>query len=238
MHIITDNKRLPKPALMIIAAAGWACVLYLCWVVLVDSVERSQFALATLGGHMPETLDPFNDRYLAHPWKTLAHTATGIVFAVLGPLQFAAPLRRRLPLIHRVSGRIFLPIGIVSGLAALAMTLGMPVWGAKQNTVISAASAAFMVFAFVNAFRLVRRRQYARHREWMMRGFAMGLAVALFRVGLRDVWPNFGYDFDQSWNIVMATSFPIMLLVTEAWIRVTRPARSAVVTPAQVQPGT
>ncbi len=232
MHIITDTKRLPKPALLIIAAVGWVCVLYLCKVVGVDSWERAQFALATLQGQMPPSLDPFNDRYLAHPWQTLAHCVTGLIFAVLGPLQFVAPLRRKFPLIHRISGRIFLPVGIVSGVAAFAMGLSFPVWGAKHNVAIVVVSSAFMVFAFVNAFRLVRARQYARHREWMMRGFATGLGVALFRVGLNDVLPPLGYDFNQAWDIVMVASFPLILAAAEAWIRLTRPVRSAPAVPA------
>ena len=116
MKIITDSKRLPKPFLMVIATIGWALVLHLSWRVLTDSWDRAEFALDALAGQIPE-LDPFNDRYTAHPYQTLAHTVAGVVFAVLGPLQFMSPIRRRFPLAHRISGRIFLPFGIISGVA-------------------------------------------------------------------------------------------------------------------------
>jgi hypothetical protein len=36
-----------------------------------------------------------------------------------------------------------------------------------------------MIFAFVKAFMLVRKRKFPLHREWMMRGFATGLAVSV-----------------------------------------------------------
>ena len=80
-----------------------------------------------------------------------------------------------------------------------------------------------MVFAFVNAFNHVRSRNFLLHREWMMRGFATGLAVAVFRVILDDVLVPMGYSFDQRWAIVMVVSLPITLAATEFWIRVTRP---------------
>lgn len=225
MQIITDGKVLPKNVLLILAALGWAFVLYFCWVLLQDSWERSDYAIDALRGQIPG-LDPFNDRYTANPWQTLAHTASGLVFAVLGPLQFMAPLRRRFPLVHRMSGRLFLPVGILSGVAAFAITLSFPMWGGAQNTAISLAASAFMVFCFVFAFRLVRQRQFARHREWMIRGFALGIGVGLFRWLLNDVLPPLGIeDFNARWDIVTAVSFPIMLLAAEIWIRATRPKR-------------
>ena len=88
---------MPRPVLMVIAAIGWALVLYLCGKVLADSWVRAKFALDALAGQIPE-LDPFNDRYTAHPYQTLAHTVAGLVFAVLGPLQFVSPIRSRFPL--------------------------------------------------------------------------------------------------------------------------------------------
>jgi uncharacterized membrane protein len=180
-----------------------------------------------LAGEIPAEIDPFIDRYTAHPYQTLMHTAAGILYVILGPLQFAAPVRRRFPRIHRISGRIFLPLGILSGVAAFLITLWFPVWGAGINTLISLVASIFMVFAFVYAYRLVRQRNFLKHREWMLRGFATGIAVGVFRVGLEDILPPLGYDFNAAWDIVMLTSFPITLGAAEVWIRLTRPNRRA-----------
>ena len=224
MRVIKDNRRLAKPTLQKLAVVGWIGVLYLAWVVGRDSWDRTMFSFQALAGRIPE-LDPFNQRYVENPRMTLFHTIPGFLFAILGPLQFMGAIRRRFPLIHRSSGRIFLLIGITSGLAAIAMTLRFPIWGWGPNQLIGLGFGAFMVFAFVNAFRHVRARRFAIHREWMIRGFTTGMSVAFFRVGLNDVLPRLGIeDFTTRWNIVMWISFPIMLGIAELWTRATRPA--------------
>ena len=237
MKIITDNKVLPKPALMTIATLGWAFMLFMAFVVLEDSIERAGFAIVAMSGKIPAEINPFIDRYTAHPWQTLAHCASGAIFAVLGPLQFVAPLRRRFPVAHRISGRVFLPIGIISGIAGLTMSVSFPMFGYSVNQLIGVAASLFMIFAFVHAFRLVRQRRFAEHREWMMRGFATGMGVALFRVLLEYVLQPAGMSFTDAWNVVTAVSFPITLGAAEIWIRLTRPRKSVRgAVPAGVQP--
>ncbi len=221
MIIIRNNQRLPKPALLTIAAMGWIVVLYLCWVVGVDCVERAMFSLAAISGQITE-IDPFNDRYIAHPWQTLAHTSLGLIFAILGPLQFASPIRQRFPAVHRWSGRVLAPSAIVVGIAAITMGLTMPVWGTPWNKVIVVVMGVFMVFAFARGVILARGKKFLLHREWMIRGFAAGIAVAWFRVMLDHVLLPSGMEFDVAWNIVMSTSFPIALIAAEIWIRLTR----------------
>jgi len=238
MIIITDHKVAPKPLLLAIAAIGWACLIYMAFVVFKDSIDRTGFAIAALQGQVPAEINPFIDRYTAHPWQTLAHCATGTIFAVLGPLQFAAPLRRTFPVVHRISGRIFLPVGIVCGLYALTISLSFPSWGASSLRWIGIAAALFMIAAFVNAYRLVRQRKFPAHREWMIRGFAVGMGVAFFRV-LLDVLQAQGMAYNDAWNIGSIVSFPAMLIAAEIWIRMTRPKRSVdQPIPAGVQPQT
>ena len=77
MRVIKDNRRLPKRQLQILAAVGWAGLLYLCWVVGMDSWTRSSFALDSVAGSLPE-LDPFNERYRTNPRLTLFHTVPGV----------------------------------------------------------------------------------------------------------------------------------------------------------------
>jgi uncharacterized membrane protein len=223
MRVIKDNRRLPKAHLQKIAVVGWICVLYLAWVVGVDSWERTMFSFQAISGALPD-LDPFNQRYIENPRLTLFHTIPGLLFAILGPLQFMGVIRRRIPMVHRMFGRVFLVIGITSGIAAFLITLRFPIWGMSLNTAISVTFSVFMVFAFINAFRHVMGRRFAIHREWMIRGFATGMSVAFFRVMLADVLPRMGVEnFDTRWNIVVAISFPLIVGVAELWIRATRP---------------
>ena len=127
---------------------------------------------------------------------------------------------------------MFLPFGIASGIAALIMGLSFPVWGKSWNLAITTVASIFMVFAFVKAFLHIRKRKIAYHRRWMMRGFAIGMGVALFRVFLEDVLQPMGLSFNDSWNIVMASCFPVTLGAAEIWIWATKP-RKAVMPIAQ-----
>lgn len=227
MRVITDNRRLSRRTLTILASVGWAALLYLAWVVGQDSLERTRWSLEILGGG-PTATDPFNQRYADHPVMTLFHTVPGLLFVTLGPLQFMGFVRRRLPVIHRASGRIFVVIGVTSGIAAFLMSVRFPMWGMSLNTLISAGFALFMTFAFINAFRHVKGRRFHLHREWMIRGFAAGMSVAFFRVMLDDVLPRMGVEsFDTRWNTVVVISFPIVLGIGELWIRATRKSGGA-----------
>ena len=223
--IINDKKRLPKPALMTIATVGWATTLFLAWTVFHDSFVRTMFSFAAYQGQIPAEINPFIDRYTAHPLQTLLHTIPGMLFAMLGPMQFMSPIRDNFRIVHRVTGRIFLPIGIISGIGALAMTFSFPIWGSTVNYAIAIAFSAFMIFAFVKAFMHVRKRQVPQHREWMIRGFATGLSVATFRIMGDYIFLPMGMDFNAAWNLQMLLCFPVTLGAAEIWIRVTRPKR-------------
>ena len=213
---------LPKPALLAIATVGWIFLLYLVWVGGKASFDRTMFSIYELTNGLPD-MDPFNQRYVDNPVLTILHTVPGLLFAILGPLQFVSPIRRHAPLVHRVSGRIFLPIGIISGVGAIIMSFRFPIWGWTINQFATVAMALLMIFAFVKAYQHVRARRFPLHREWMIRGFTIGISVALFRVLLNDVLLKVGYDFTEGWNIVVWVSTPLLLAAAEFWIRVTRP---------------
>lgn len=103
--IIKNNVVLSKSTLLLIAAPGWAVVLFLAWLVDADSLQRSVFALLVAGGasHFANP-DAFNARSIEHPWLTLMHTMPGLLFAIPGPPRFMSPLRVRWPPIRRACG--------------------------------------------------------------------------------------------------------------------------------------
>lgn len=232
--IIKDNQMFAKPVLLAIAALGWAVVIYLAWIVGFDSYMRSTFAFATLSGVAGLPDDPFNQRYVDHPWLTLMHTIPGMLFAVLGPLQFASPLRDNFRVVHRTCGKIFIVIAAFSGTSALLMGLAFPVWGYSYNQAVTTVWSAFLLYCLYRAYTAIRARQVPVHREWMIRAFTTGLSVAWFRFMLRFVLPPMGFEFTEAWNIVVAVSAPTALLAAEFWIRATRPrvARGAAPAPA------
>lgn len=234
MKVIRSNQRLPRPALLGLAFAGWLAVLYLCYVVGSDSWQRTKFSIVELTRGLPE-LDPFNQRYADHPILTLFHTIPGLLFSILGPLQFMSPVRRKVPRLHRISGRLFLLIAMSSGIAAILMGLRFPMWGWSVNQAVALVWAGFMLFAFCKAFLHVRSGDYQLHREWMIRGFSAGLGVALFRVLLNHLLPRMGFEFTEAWNVVSVISAPLILSAAEFWIRVTRSKARGRATALQAQ---
>lgn len=222
--IIQDNKNLPKPALQVLAVVGWLIMAWMVWTIVNSSIMRSYFSIGALAGQIPE-LDPFNERYRQNPWLTMMHTAPGILFAILGPIQFMTPVRNRFRKAHRISGRVFLVIGMLSGISALLITFVFPMFGTGRNVPIASIWALWMLFSFVMAFRNVKNRNFLAHREWMIRGFIAGMAVSVFRILQGYVFAPLGYDFNASWDVVVWLAPAICIPAAEFWIWATKPKK-------------
>lgn len=111
---------------------------------------------------------------------TLLHIVPGALFMVLGPLQFIGSLRRRYPQVHRWSGRIFLTASVIIGVTGLMMAAGNTVGGWDEKSAIFL-FGSFFLFALGKALWHAMQREFATHREWMIRGYGVGLAVATIR---------------------------------------------------------
>ena len=167
---------------------------------------------------------PLDDAFARYASLTMLHIAPGLVFIVLGPLQFVTTLRTRRPWVHRRIGRVVLASGVVTGVSALAMTTQMAIGGATERAATTLFGILFLI-ALVRAFVCIRRRQVALHREWMIRAFSLGLAVATIRpiVGAffatRSVTHLTPAEF---FGIAFWLGFTIHLIAAETWINYTR----------------
>ena len=99
---------------------------------------------------------------------------------VLGPLQFVRSIRVRRPGVHRWIGRVFLVSGLIVGVTALVLGPQVAIGGANETAATLLFGSLFL-FALIKAWLSIRRRKVAQHREWMIRAFAIGLAVATIR---------------------------------------------------------
>lgn len=98
--------------------------------------------------------------------------------------------------------------------------------GGVNETAATSLFAILFLVALGKGFYHVRRREIALHREWMIRMFAIGLAIATVRpiVGMFFAFSNLSpHDF---FGIAFWLGFSIQFLVAEVWINCTRPARS------------
>jgi uncharacterized membrane protein len=163
----------------------------------------------------------FDAGFALHPILTLSHIIPGALFMVLGPLQLVGRIRARHLWLHRRLGRVYVAVSIVIGVTALILSFTLSIGGGVE-TAATAVFALIFLFALGKAVVHVRRGEIPLHREWMIRAFAIGLAVATIRpiiglfFALTTLLPQefFGYAF---W-----IGFLLHVVVAEFWIRSTR----------------
>lgn len=172
-----------------------------------------------------------DDLFARHAMLTLIHIVPGLLFMVLGPLQFNAKIRARYPQWHRLSGGIFVVCGMVIGISALVMSFGMPAIGGVNQAAATTLFGAFFLFALSKAFWHIRRGEIALHREWMIRAFSIGLAVATIRpiVGMFFAISRLsGLRPQDFFGIAFWIGFVLHLMAAEAWIHITSSRQVAV----------
>lgn len=170
--------------------------------------------------------EPINPGFLAYPTIVGLHVVLGAIFLALAPLQFVGRIRSRRLAYHRRAGRLIVSVGLVVGATALFMGLVIPAGGWASRVVVGFFGALFL-FALAKAFLHIRARRVALHREWMIRAFAIGLAIAtqrlIFKLALLVTMTD---STEQPTGMLSATAFTVAFLVNasvaEVWIRISR----------------
>ena len=178
-------------------------------------------------------LGTLDDLFAHYPYLTLIHILPGFLFMILGPLQFSAAIRARHLRWHRWSGRLFLVCAGIIGVSALVMSLGMPAIGGVNQAAATTLFGCFFLLALAKAFWHIRRREIALHREWMIRGFATGLAVAAIRPIIGFFFatrPLTGLTPHEFFGTAFWIGFVLSLMAAETWIHVTGPQRYGMAT--------
>lgn len=164
------------------------------------------------------------------------HILFGSVALLAGCLQVWPWLRRHHPVVHRMSGRVYLfggvlPAGIaVLGVAPLSSTGFVSQVG---NTLL----ALLWLPITIAGYRRARQRRFAEHREWMIRSFALTTSIVMNRLWLvallvvlsPQVDTRFGGDQDAMLIAAAGASvwlsWVVNLLVAEWWLQRGRAAR-------------
>jgi uncharacterized membrane protein len=207
-------------------AVLWGAVIILALIGLAAAARRMLVLSEVIPSFGPPQVPAFDAGFARYPLLTLVHIVPGSLFMVLGPLQFVRRIRSRYISVHRWSGRVFVASGIIIGITALMMSFQMAIGGANE-TAATTFFAVLFLFALGKAFLHIRRREITPHREWMIRAFAIGLAVATVRpiVGLffalSDLSP------EEFFGIAFWLGFTLNLIAAEIWINYTRPKLTA-----------
>src|SRR5215510_10841971 len=146
----------------------WGVVICLALIaVLVVARRAAHLAPILINGYSPPTapLDPrlaqfiaLDDVFARYPVLTLVHIIPGLLFVVLGPLQFNPTFRKRRLQWHRRSGRVLLLCGAVVGVTALVMSFVMPSIGGVNQAAATTLFGLWFLFALGKALRHILRR--------------------------------------------------------------------------------
>lgn len=177
--------------------------------------------------HRAAELNQFDSRFVAYPFLTLLHILPGGIFLILALFQFSARIRTRYIRFHRWSGRVLVLAGFVSGLTALYFGLLMPYAGPGEAIAIALFGGLFLASLSL-AFVAIRRHQVARHREWMIRAFAIAIAISTVRIVgavLDAALTPAGVRPKVVFVLAVWTGWVITLGAAELWIRHTHSGR-------------
>ncbi|MFF0231193.1 DUF2306 domain-containing protein [Micromonospora sp. NPDC005254] len=120
---------------------------------------------------------PANARFVADPLPVVLHIVGAVVYTILGAFQFVPRLRRHGW--HRRAGRVLVPCGLTVAFTGLWMAVAYDL-PAHDNDVLAGMRLIFgsaMASSILVGLAAVLRRDIARHRRWMVRGYAIGLGA-------------------------------------------------------------
>lgn len=201
-----------------------AVVVLLAIIGIVVALRRALTLSGVIHPYVNPKFGAFDSGLGLHPVLIFIHIITGSLFMIFAPLQFVQKIRLRYPRFHRISGRILVVLGLIIGITALVMSFKMAIGGANE-TAATFVFAIIFLFSLIKSFYHILRRDVALHREWMIRMFAIGFAIATVRpiVGMFFAFSHLSpHEF---FGIAFWLGFTIHLVVAEVWINYTR-ARS------------
>jgi uncharacterized membrane protein len=206
--------------------AGWTAIVLLVTFALGFAVHR----IGVLMGVAPEFPGPahspnIGSAYVGHSMALYVHVVPGMLFLVLGPLQFVRRIRLSHIRIHRWLGRIYIVSGLIIGLTSLYIGLQFPLSGLDESTATAFFSAIFL-FALLKAFYHIRLRQIQPHREWMIRAFSIGLGISTIRVVELILQFSTSRPIADLLGVSFWLGFGLTLLAGEVWIHISRRART------------
>jgi uncharacterized membrane protein len=203
------------------------------WLVTIGLIALSLVPLAAgaarlsqLARGVPANAD--NARFVATPLPVVLHVVGATLFCVLGALQFAPTLREQRW--HRLAGRVVLPAGLVAALSGLWMAFVYALPAGEDDAALKVLRLVFgvgMVAALVRGSLAIRRRDFAAHRAWMMRGYAIGLGAGTQALMMVPWWLLVGKPIAPTRTLLMGAGWIINLIVAERLISTRRRASTS-----------
>jgi len=156
------------------------------------------------------------------------HLAMAAIIPIAGMLQLIPAIRRRAPVFHRWTGRIYMAAAVLISLAGLWMVWVRGTPGAlSQHLGLSLNAVLILVFAAL-ALRTAMARDIRHHRRWALRLLIAVSGVWFMRIGMPLAYLIFGGPYGYSprtftgpFLVFMAfATYLLPLAVLEMYLRV------------------
>jgi len=154
--------------------------------------------------------------FRARPWGIYPHALFGGIALASGAVQFWRNLPYSHPSLHRTLGKIYVIAATITGIAGLYMSFFA--YGGGIPRLGFALLAVSVLTATSIAYQMIRQRDIAAHRRWMLRSFALIFAAVTLRIELPILISLFR-AFDPAYAIVAWLCWVPNLAVTEIYIR-------------------
>jgi predicted membrane protein DUF2306 len=208
---VTRIARLLRVFMYILAAIGIIMV-----------VRRALVLEGIIPNFTPAGAAPFDSGFGEHPVITFLHILPGALFMILGPMQFTPGIRARYARGKRWTGRVFLVVALIVGVSAIAMPFVMLPIGGMNEAAASILFAIIFLVSISKAGWYSRRGNVALYREWMIRAFAIGLAISTIRPIIGLFFGFSGLPPQAFFGTAFWIGFSVQLLLAEVWINYTK----------------
>jgi uncharacterized membrane protein len=224
-----------------IRRAAWAAVVLLVAIGVAAAIGRSVFVhsfahraepirermMHSLGRenvtYREEDLTEVDTKFGRWPAITLLHVVPGGLFLLLAPLQLAGGFRDRHRRIHRRLGRVLMIAAMISAACGLFFGLYHPLGGWLEALGIVTFGALLFVCA-IRGWVAIRNGHVEVHREWMIRTFAVALAISTVRVMVTafDIAGLMTPHLRGMFTVSIWSGWLLTVGLAEIWIRHTR----------------
>lgn len=175
-----------------------------------------------------EPITSENVRFMTAPLPVVLHIISSVIYSIMGAFQFSDSFRQNHPIWHRTSGIWLIPLGLISALSGIWMTLFYvrpQIDGAlivanfdDQNLFVIrlVVGVAMCCFIFLG-LAAIQKRNIPQHRAWMIRGYALALGAGT-QVFTHIPWFVFPYlQSELTRTICMGAGWVINALIAE-WV--------------------
>lgn len=154
----------------------------------------------------------------------LGHITGATLALIVGPWQFATPLRRLIPRYHRLCGYVYFIAVLMGGLFAFALS-AVSMGGLLAHLGFGLLALLWMGTT-IRAVELARDGNLADHRLWMIRSFSLTFAAVTLRIWLPLLLVR-GVRFEIAYPLAAWLCWVPNLLLAELYLRASAAPRDA-----------